>query len=479
MGLRMNIAEMGRFFDLAGILFFTAILMVLQGSFVLAAAGSLGLTQESYVGETGGQDVQNIQTVTGRYTGENNAQPWHLGVNIGGGTSVNGAAGSWFFVSEAWAKWASNSSLNSQTSDRPLPADIAVGRKRHAWSKLDDEWNLGLWNPLFRRDPLRPEKQGLTGLFAAWKFGGVRMMIFGSGLSLPEQGPRFQIEDGQFVSLNPWFVEPTDKLILFSHETRVRYRIEMPDIEDIVLQPSGGLLMSVGDRDDGLWMSTGYINKPRNILALPFDASLQLSSTPSSEAVVVIYPHVQRHQLVSIDAGYATQKIDFFMSTLAEFPDSQPPSDQTLTYQLMEPQYLFAPGIEGRPFPSSSLDPRILISWLHQEGGNVREFGPYSSNRISVFAPRMPFTEGLLSTLKVTLVRGYHQSLEASVRWLEEIQQRGTLLMTELRYRPTRAWAVTAGVDVLGTRAVEADKSGLINRFRGNDRVYAGVSYVF
>ncbi len=474
MALKFKVLILDQLLDQTALLFFTVILMVLQGPAASGDQGYLSLTQESYVGSTEVDQIeQSYQNVSGRFRGEANTGPWNFGLSAGGGTSVKVSDATWFFVSEAWVQ-------RSALDRNPLvPADFSLGRKRQAWSKLDEDWNLGLWEPLFRWDALRPEKQGLTGLFVTWKMSHGRVTIFTSLLSLPEQGPRFKIADGQLVSSNPWFVEPTDKLILFSQETRVRYQVEMPELEKIVLQPSVGLLLAAGDRDNGIWASAGYINKPRNTLALPFDASLQLSPVTGGEAVVVVYPRVQRHQLASLDAGYGAKRIGFFLSTLVELPDHKPSSDQLLTYQILEPQYLVAPGVEGRLLPSSLLDPRVLVSLLHQEGGHVRELGPYSSSRMSVFAPRLPFAEGLLTTLKVTLIHGYRQSLEASIRWLEELRQHGTLLMTEVRYRPTRDWTILAGIDVLGTRAEEKDKSGLINRFRGNDRIFAGVSYVF
>src|SRR5690606_33789215 len=43
--------------------------------------------------------------------------------------------------------------------------DLTIGRQKRVWSELDQEFNLGVWQPQLRWDYLAPIQQGLTGVF--------------------------------------------------------------------------------------------------------------------------------------------------------------------------------------------------------------------------------------------------------------------------------------------------------------------------
>jgi hypothetical protein len=119
------------------------------------------------------------------------------------------------------------------------------------------------------------------------------------------------------------------------------------------------------------------------------------------------------------------------------------------------------------------------LSYLHQDGGDTVEEGPLATTRGSVFGSRLNYTRAFSLALKSSLIRGFEKGLDASLRWIEDVNQRGSVLMSEIRYRPTREWTVALMADFLGSGAPENDRSGLITRFRGNDRVGLGVLYVF
>ncbi len=94
---------------------------------------------------------------------------------------------------------------------------MAVGRQKRHWSRLDEEFNLGIWQPQLRWDYLNPTQEGLTGLFFDLKVSeSWKVTFFTSPLNIPDQGPQFKLREGQFESSNRWFVQPQSRLQLFN-----------------------------------------------------------------------------------------------------------------------------------------------------------------------------------------------------------------------------------------------------------------------
>lgn len=441
---------------------------------------SLGVSHESYfANQESLYGLQDYQLFQARYFGEASAKKggeasgsW-IGarLEVGGIYSTSVANYSALYAPEAFVQF-------RQRSFGWLPQEVSFGRMKESWSQLDESWELGLVQPLFRFDYLRPEQQGLTGMFVTWKGQNARFVLFGSYVYLPEQGPPFKLENGVISSASPWFTAPTNSLILFEQPTEIRYRIETPEISDVVLRGSAGGLFVLGERTaGGPWSSGGYINKPRNSLMLPFTAPFVLFPT-DQVAQVTVFPRVERHHLAVLDVGYRTGGTAGFVSALAEFPDN-PLVGTNFTRQTMEPQFLVSPGFEARLFPNSSWGPRAQIAYLHQDGGETAEEGPFATDRGTIFGHRMNFTRAASLELKSNLYRERERTLDVKLRWVEDFRQRGTLLMSEVRFVPVDNWVLTFLADFLGSAAEPNERNGLINRYRGNDRVAGAVSYVF
>ncbi len=446
---------------------------------------SLGASHEAYfAGQESLYGPRSHQLVSGRYSGEASGSWIAARLDVGGihGTSV--ARYSSVFAPEAYLRF-------RQDAIPWLPREITLGRMKEAWSRLDEDWQLGLVQPLFRFDYLRPEQQGLTGAFLTWKSDRARFVLFASGVYIPEQGPPFHISDGEISSASPWFTEPTNELILFQQPTDIRYRVAIPEVADIVSRGTvGGLFVLGGGPTDansadpgsapwnsGPWSSGGYLFKPRNSLMLPFTAPLVLG--PSTQfAEVTIDPRVERHHIAMFDIGYRSGLQAAFISALAEFPQN-PPVQAGVTRQRLEPQVLVSPGFETRLFRRRSWGPSARIAYLHQDGGETPEEGPFATGRGTIFGPRLSWTRAASLVLKSNFLSTAESSLDVSVRWIEDFRQRGTWLMTEVLYAPALGWTVSLSADILGSAAPVDDQQGLINRFRGNDRVSGGVRYAF
>ncbi|MCM2280943.1 MAG: hypothetical protein NDI61_03755, partial [Bdellovibrionaceae bacterium] len=318
------------------------------------------------------------------YHGEAEASWIKAAIDVGGRVGTNLAKYATGYVPEAYVQF-------RQNSISILPQEITVGRKKEHWSRLDEDWGLGIVQPVFRWDFLQPQQQGLTGGFITWRGSGASFTVFGSYLFIPEQGPVFELKNGRISSASPWFTEPTNSLILFEQPTEIRYHIIDADISEIVSRGTVGALFSLGHREEGgPWSVGGYLSKPRNNLMLPFYAPLVLGPT-TQVAEVSVYPRVERHHVGVFDIGYRSGTTSGYLSVLAEFPNN-PPVEVDTTRQKFDPQILVSPGIEFRLFPHNTWGPTTQISYLHQDGGETSEAGPFATGRGNIFGYRLSFT---------------------------------------------------------------------------------------
>ena len=126
---------------------------------------------------------------------------------------------------------------------------LTIGRQKRLWSRLDQEFNLGIWQPQLRWDYLQPMQQGLTGVFFDWSLSSaLRFSFFTSPLFLPDQGPQFRLRDGHFASANRWFAPPQSRVQLFENTpyasaAPLYFKLERPSEEDIVMHSSFGFSM--------------------------------------------------------------------------------------------------------------------------------------------------------------------------------------------------------------------------------------------
>lgn len=366
-------------------------------------------------------------------------------------------------------------------------ARLSVGRRLEAWSQLDRNWDLGLWEPLNRFDALRPIDQGLTGAFFEAGTGRAKAILFVSPIYIPEQGGSFSLQNGKFRSSSPWFVEPTDRLILFSETTDVKYDLETPSTGSVIRHASLGALVRYGGFDDGFHAQTSYSLKPRNQFATPFEGSLNLTDTMSF-AAVRISPQVIYHHLAAADIGFAstnskgTRKFSMGISALLDSPINENPG-ANLTYQDLDPLLLLSPRISSGFGLGFGADMEITLSYLSSVGGGFAMRGPFASDK-PIFGSRVPYKEAIAIDGRVAIGKGRRSTLTLGGRWLEELAENGSLLSADASLDfsmngDTQDWRVSLMGDVLGSRLAPNENVGYVSRYRGNDRWMSQLRFIF
>jgi hypothetical protein len=73
------------------------------------------------------------------------------------------------------------------------------------------------------------------------------------------------------------------------------------------------------------------------------------------------------------------------------------------------------------------------------------------------------------------------KALYTQIRWMRELNQRGTLLSLQNALNLNPEFALHLNIDILGVddSSIQNLDPGFFNQFRTNDRIYGGISYVF
>ncbi len=355
--------------------------------------------------------------------------------------------------------------IYASTAKGSMPFQLHLGRKRSDWSKLDRQWQLGIWEPRYRWDILNPERVGLTGLFLTYEAPGFELEILGSPGVIPERGSPMELRGDQWLSASPFARTPPPRINVLGADTRVSYNLRMPSYSDLLLKPGLSMRARLG-RKQGFFSSVGYAYKPMNQALLAYDGLLNLGS---GQVQVDLHPRTSYHHAISGDLGYETSEAALTLSSLVDFPVGESLSPE-LTYQRLAPSQAFA-------LTGELKRQRLVGSVIAQFGGNAPDGGKDADGSSSAFEYRYPYQVAAAVTKRDQLTN----ALSTSSRVLYDFTHPGVILSAELAFRFERHWLATLGGDLLvsGSPLSGPGSNDLISLYRGNDRIQAGVSYVF
>lgn len=346
-----------------------------------------------------------------------------------------------------------------------------IGRKKMLWSELDAQWELGVWEPLFDWNPLAPERQGLTGFFWQVDRPLYTVVLFASPLYIPDQGPSFEIENGEFVKGNPWFRRPADTIRIWQEATDIEYGFERPSESQVVLQNSFGGKVSYGD-PQGLRMQLSYVYKPINSLAVGYQGNLDLAE---KKVNVQLQPQVYYHSLAGADFSYKVNRMRFGVSGILERPMQDDPFASEWTRPVFSDALLLSPFIEmdwGRwAFNYQRLD--IF-------GGKVTEQGELANPDRAPLMAKYPFRQAnqisVIGNWNFTKVRRLLTKVSYTIPDNDNFQ----LIRFNARWRFSGLWSVLAEAQLVkaGDMASPADQNE-ISQLENNDRFMLGAGYVF
>ncbi len=357
--------------------------------------------------------------------------------------------------------------------------DINVGRKLLSWSRADSYWMQGLWQPRFLDDRFVTEQAGLTGVFLEKKWSMGKSSFWATPLHVPETGPDFSIEEQQFVSGSPWFKTPPSTVIIRGQATKVHYRVNKPELEEIVVNPGVGFNWQSEDAEVRRYLSRlSLAYKPMEQLLLGFPFFLELSETEDSSSLnVEVNPRVIYHRIATWETEnvISTPQLKTALRTSLTFesPERDSTPEPWITQEVSDA--FIASVWAVTPVGRGLVD----VGWLHVWGGDEPDKGE--------FAPEGTLFERRYQYLHAVRLGGESGSyyaggwtLKGGSRFIYDFEQAGLTWTNELVAMPTEDLSLHVRADIIGlTGDEEKIANGFIRTYRANDRVQAGVKYVF
>lgn len=365
---------------------------------------------------------------------------------------------------------------------------LTIGRRKRAWSKLDEEFNLGIWQPQLRWDYLAPVQQGLTGVFFDWSVGPrTKLTFFTSPLSVPDQGPQFELTNGQFESANRWFVQPQSRVQLFggtafSSEAPLYFEIDQPTEEELIMHSSFGLGARHEFEGTPFWVALNYAYKPRNQIHLGIECQNCLnigSPNTAAEVTAVIHPKIVKHHVATLETGFERADERGWISVTGDIPRE---SDFPEAYEEapLNPMVIGGVGFEHYIGALVSKPSWLQYSYMRRwEFERPRDASLFSQDQVESSLDRYPFKEIAALQWKILLMQKNKSRLSMRHRYNYSVPERGGWLSSGLEWN-RGVMTLGFGLDILGAE-VDANSAdaGLFSRYRANDRVFGGLSYVF
>lgn len=345
-----------------------------------------------------------------------------------------------------------------------------LGRKRMLWNELDARWDLGVWEPLFKWNPLSAEHQGLTGIFWQADKPFYTLTLFASALYLPDQGPSFEIENGSFVRGNPWFRRPPESIRIWSEATGIDYHFEKPNESQVVLQNSFGMKLSFGD-PQGLRAQMSYSYKPANQLAIGYEGNLDISKL---KGAVELQPQVFYHSLTGVDVTYRRDNVRMGLSGLIDRPNKDMMFDEKWTHPIFQDAVLLSPFMEWS-------DGRWGVSLQHLDvfGGRVQEKGDLADSQRAALMVRYPFQQAQQLALMTNYSLGKNRRWSSKLSLTHSDKNSFDLIRFSSRLRLSSLWSLMGEMQMVKAAPASVDNQNEIAQYVNNDRFMLGAAYVF
>lgn len=377
--------------------------------------------------------------------------------------------------------------LYLEARDLGFGFNLTVGRQLRQWSRLDEAFNLGVWQPQLRWDYLAPRQQGLIGNFLDFTIGSsTQVTLYSSPLHLPDQGPNFRLRNGRFESANRWFRQPQGQVRLFEDtpfmsDEPLYFRLNRPAEEDIIMHSSFGMMIRHQAPNSPYWVRANYAYKPRNQIQLGVECTNcgNIGVAQNMEITALVHTKIVKHHVGTLEMGFDRPDDQGFVSFTADMPQSSGFPDHFEEAPLRSLLIAgagyrhFARRVFGRP---SWLSYQYLHSW---EVARRRTGGLVGEDQVNSSFDRYPYERVAAVEGTLELYRKGRNRVSMSHRYSYSIPEKGGWLSSSLAWE-NGPMSVSLGADVIGAEVDSSSQdAGLFSRYRANDRVYGGLNYVF
>ncbi len=341
-------------------------------------------------------------------------------------------------------------------------SSLHVGRKLHNWSSLDTIWNLGVFQPQFKWNPLLPENQGLTGLFWNKSDAGLGITLFASPLYIPDQGASYELKDGQFQSGNPWFASPPQNVKFQGQTLPIDYDIAKPETSSVIFQTQFGAQVRLG-QGNGYFTQLAGIYKPANQLALGYKGVLV-----TTRVRVDITPKVYFENAYSADIGYRQDWGIAQLSLLYSNPQS-PTFDPSFNSPEFRPSLSWGPQIfyKFKPFD-------FFVGYLDTTGGDVKDVGPDASADRASLSQRFLYRQALQVQVAYSEVFWKQVKFDSSLQFKTSSKEGFRQIKFKNSFNVKGPWAFWLDFLLIDT---DSSLQSNVEPYKSLDQVWLGASY--
>ncbi|WP_041575089.1 hypothetical protein [Pseudobdellovibrio exovorus] len=341
-------------------------------------------------------------------------------------------------------------------------SELHIGRKLHNWSSLDSVWNLGVYQPQFRWNPLAPENQGLTGLFWEKRNQGFAVSLFASPLYIPDQGASFELKDGQFQASNPWFPMPPQNVRFQGQLLPIDYNVDKPEVSEVIFQTQYGAQVRMGE-GRGFFANLAGMYKPSNQLALGYKGVLV-----TTRVRIDVTPKVYYENVYSADFGYRDTWGAAQLSVLYSQP-KDPKFDDGFNSPQFDESLSWGPQIFFRYQPFT-----FFLAYLDTTGGKVKDVGPDADDNRASLSNRFQFRQAALARATYTGVFWNQFRLDSTLQYKFSPSESFRQINFKNAVKLRGPWAFWVDVLLIDT---DSEKNSAMEAYKSLDQVWAGVSY--
>jgi hypothetical protein len=351
----------------------------------------------------------------------------------------------------------------------PIDARVRIGRHRFDWSRIENQWNLGFFEPQFQGYSINGQAQGLTGFFLENHSGPMELTFFVSSVQIPNQGVSAKVESGRIEKVDPWFAQlPREIQVSSSNKIRrIDYEIQTPEISSFINQPQAALSAKFAPQGTGLSFSVSLARKKSNALIIGVDGYALADDT----ARVSLRPAWASENLVALDSVYRSGGFEFSLASI--YQSQQAPKeliDRNLTFAVSEPQLInsLSAQIEVSRF-------RGLVLGLLRSGGRLDVQGPKSTEFANLFVDPIPYRQALALEGELNLSTPRTSVL---ARWTKGLDTQVDLININWKTRLLSAWELSAGVELIRASSTTPTPNVWASN-ETNDSLRLGAGYVF
>jgi hypothetical protein len=381
------------------------------------------------------------------------------------------------------AKYAIGKPVLSYTNAREIyffqeseNVNISYGRRLHQWSQLEEAWDLGFFQPQFRWNSIDPSAQGLVGIFLDNQEvntlmstpQNLRWTLFGSPLFVPDQGPGYELKQGQFEASNPWFSPPPQNVEFDGQIVPIDYNVQVPQTNEVLFQSIYGAQI-VYQFDSGAYVQTSFISKPSHQIALTYKAVLVADRVKAD-----IIPKIYREQNIALDMGYRQDWGSLGVMVLSNNPDQIVP-DVNYNYPEIKSSVSWGPQVKLNLGQF-----RLFGSGLMVSGGEVIDRGPdagqVTKSLTSKFMYKTAYQLGALYKGRLNRT----MTLQSEVNWTEGSKSAIKILKIKNKVNLYRSFGLYVDVLLVETDDKETSStSSNVSHLQNLDQVLLGASYEF